>query len=67
MVKIVDDVRKEVAECVDEGYGYGYIRIFLHDLARSHDITWQDVTNIELELANGVYGRRMGEIPTYDA
>lgn len=34
-----DDARREVKECLQEGYGFDYIRIFLNDLKRGGDIT----------------------------
>ena len=52
----VNDARREVQECIDEGYGFDYIRIFLNDLARSKDITWQENKAIMLDLFNGKFG-----------
>jgi hypothetical protein len=51
----VQDARREVQELVDEGYGFDYIRIFLNDLARSKDITWDDHKAIMIDLFNGKY------------
>lgn len=48
-----NDARREVKELLEEGYGYNACRIFLNDLARSKDITWDDVTRILLEMING--------------
>lgn len=48
----VKDAMREIEEMKEEGYGFGAIRIFLHDLARSKDITWNDVTEIEVKLMN---------------
>lgn len=46
----VEDARREVRECIEEGYGFDYIRIFLNDLARSKDITWDENLEILGEL-----------------
>lgn len=46
----VNDARREVKELLEEGYGFTACRIFLNDLARSKDITWEDVTAILLEI-----------------
>lgn len=36
----INDARREVRECISEGYGLAYLRIFLDDLARGKAITW---------------------------
>lgn len=46
----LDDAKRECREMEKEGYGFGAIRVFLNDLARSGDITWKDVTQIQSEL-----------------
>lgn len=51
-----EDARREVRECLEEGYGFDYIRIFLNDLARAKDITWQDNKEIMIDLVNGKFG-----------
>lgn len=50
------DARREVRECLEEGYGFDYIRIFLNDLARGKDITWQENLEIMKDLADGKFG-----------
>ena len=45
-----EDARRECKELIEEGYGFGAIRIFLNDLARSKDITWEDNITIMREL-----------------
>ena len=50
------DARREVLECLEEGYGFDYIRIFLNDLARGKDITWQENLEIMKDLADGKFG-----------
>ena len=45
-----EDARREVRVCIEEGYGFDYIRIFLNDLARSKDITWDENLEILSEL-----------------
>ena len=50
------DARREVRECLQEGYGFDYIRIFLNDLARGKDITWKENGEIMAELIDGKFG-----------
>ena len=49
------DARREVAECISEGYGFDYIRIFLNDLARGKDITWEENMQIKREIFEGKF------------
>lgn len=51
-----EDARREVRECVAEGYGFDYIRIFLNDLARGRDISWEDARAIMNDLISGKLG-----------
>lgn len=51
------DARREVRECLEEGYGFDYIRIFLNDLVRGKDITSDDRREIMAELIEGKFGR----------
>lgn len=51
------DARREVRECIEEGYGFDYIRIFLNDLVRGRDITQDDRREIMAELIGGEFGR----------
>lgn len=46
----VNDARREVKELIEEGYGFSAIRIFLNDLARSKDITWDENRQLMIEL-----------------
>ena len=46
----IEDARREVKECIEEGYGFDYIRIFLNDLARGKDITWEENKQLMIEL-----------------
>lgn len=50
------DARRECKELFDEGYGFDSVRIFLHDLARSNDISWDDSGQILREILNGEFG-----------
>ena len=50
------DARREVRECIEEGYGFDYIRIFLHDLKRGGDITRDEWNEIFFELVDGKLG-----------
>lgn len=52
----VMDARREVREALEEGYGFNFIRIFLNDLSRSKDITWEENQQIQMELINGTFG-----------
>lgn len=52
----VDDARREVKECLEEGYGFNYIRIFLNDLTRSKDITSEENKQIMHDLIDGKFG-----------
>lgn len=51
-----EDARREVRECVAEGYGFDYIRIFLNDLARGRDISWEEARAIMADLISGKLG-----------
>lgn len=51
-----EDARREVRECIEEGYGFDYIRIFLNDLARGKDISWVEAREILFELTVGDFG-----------
>lgn len=51
-----EDARREVRECIEEGEGFDYIRIFLNDLARGKDITWEENRKILHELICGDFG-----------
>lgn len=46
----INDARREIKECIEEGYGYGYIRIFLNDLVRGKDITREECMQLKKEL-----------------
>lgn len=52
----VEDARREVKEIIEEGYDFDYIRIFLNDLARGKDITWEENRRIMRELVCGEFG-----------
>ena len=52
----VDDARREVKECLEEGYGFNFIRIFLNDLTRSKDITREENKQIMHDLIDGNFG-----------
>lgn len=52
----VDDARREVKECLEEGYGFNYIRIFLNDLTRSKDISSEESKQIMHDLIDGKFG-----------
>lgn len=52
----VDDARREVKECLEEGYGFNFIRIFLNDLTRSKDISSEESKQIMHDLIDGKFG-----------
>lgn len=54
------DARRECKELFEEGYGFDAVRIFLNDLARGHDITWQEHREIMTEIINGDLGEFNG-------
>ena len=59
------DARREVRECIDEGYGFDFIRIFLNDLSRGKDITWEENREIMRELIEGKFGNIECSYGTY--
>lgn len=59
------DARREVRECIDEGYGFDYIRIFLNDLKRGGDITKEEWNEIFQELIDGKFGEIVCSYGTY--
>lgn len=61
----VEDARKDVRQALDEGYGFDYIRIFLNDLSRSKDITWEENGQIMKELIEGKFGKVECSFGTY--
>ena len=61
----VNDARREVKEALAEGYGFNYIRIFLNDLSRSKDITWEENLQIMTELIDGTFGEVECSFGTY--
>ena len=46
----IDDAKREVRELIDEGYNFSAIRVFLNDLARSKDISWEENKQIMFSL-----------------
>ena len=46
----IQDAKRECKELLEEGYGFSAIRIFLHDLARGKDITWEECSEIMCEI-----------------
>lgn len=43
----IEDAKRECKELIEEGYGFGPIRIFLNDLSRAKDITWEENSEIQ--------------------
>ena len=51
-----EDARRECKELFDEGYGFNAVRIFLNDLARGKDITWDERNKIMGDILAGKLG-----------
>ena len=60
----LNDARRECKELFDEGYGFGAVRIFIHDLARGKDITWDEAKQLFIEIMDGKFGNVDIGIPT---
>lgn len=50
-----ENARNEAIELFNEGYSLFEIRVFLNDLSRSKDISWEDNQKIFIEIADFVY------------
>lgn len=46
----IEDARREIKESLAEGFGFDYVRIFINDLARGKDITWDESRQLMREL-----------------
>ena len=51
-----NDARRECRELFEEGYGFSAVRIFLHDLARGKDISWEECGQIMHDIITGNFG-----------
>ena len=47
------EARRDAFELKEEGYSNVAIVSFLHDLARSRDITWEECARIRAEVTTG--------------
>lgn len=56
----INDAKRECKELFDEGYDFNSVRIFLYDLARGKDITWDEVKEIMVEIIDGKIGQFAG-------
>lgn len=61
----INDARRECKELFEEGYGFGAVRIFLNDLARGKDITWEENSQIMKEILTGQFGEIDCSISTF--
>lgn len=61
----VNDARRECKELFEEGYGFSAVRIFLNDLARGKDITWEEHKQIMHDIILGKLGNVDCSIPTF--
>lgn len=50
------DAVREVREAILEGEDFDFIRIFLNDLSRAKDITWEENMEIMTDLICGKFG-----------
>ena len=55
MAYTFENARNEAVELFNEGYSLFEIRVFLNDLSRSKDISWEDNQKIFIEIADFVY------------
>lgn len=46
----INDARREIKECFEEGYSFDYVRIFINDLRRGGDITKEESKQLFKEL-----------------
>lgn len=53
----IDNARRECKELFEEGYGFDVVRIFLNDLSRGKDITWDENRQIMHEILEGKLGK----------
>ena len=65
MMYTVDDARRECRELFEEGYGFDSVRIFLNDLSRGKDISWEDNRQIMREIIEGKFGKVGCSFGTY--
>ena len=61
----INDARRECRELFEEGYGFNAVRIFLNDLSRSNDISWEENKQIMHEIATGNFGNMDCGISTF--
>lgn len=59
------DARRECKELFSEGYGFSAVRIFLNDLTRSGDITWEENKRIMNDILDGKFGDIQCSIATF--
>lgn len=60
-----NDARRECKELFEEGYGFNAVRIFLNDLSRAKDITWEENKQIMHEILDGKLGNVDSSISTF--
>lgn len=60
----INDARREMNELFDEGWGFGAVRVFLNDLSRSGDITWDENKQLCREIIERTGGKGCS-IPTF--
>lgn len=56
MAYTIQDARREIRQCIEEGYDFDFIRIFINNLARDEDITWIEARKLMRELIDGEFG-----------
>ena len=53
----IEIARQGCKELFEEGYGFDAVRIYLNDLSRGKDITWDENRQIMHEIIDGKLGK----------
>lgn len=49
----IETAKTGINELFDEGYGYGAVEIYINDLRRSGDITWEESSELKHWIIEG--------------
>ena len=52
----IEKARQGCKELFEEGYGFDAVRIYLNDLSRGKDITWEENRQLQHEIMDGKLG-----------
>ena len=58
----IEDARREINEMIADGESWDYIRIFLNDLARAGDITWDEAKTLSYEIIDSGFNCEYGTL-----